>query len=57
MRIKYLGGTLDKSGVDDTECSRKVVSGRKVPGTIRSLVNVKGLQFECERLIKSLMHG
>ena len=32
-------GNLSKSGIDGTECSRKVASGRRVAGTIRSLVN------------------
>ena len=32
---------------DGAECSRKVVSGRKVAGAIRSLVNVRDLQIEC----------
>ena len=29
------------------QCSRKVVSGRRVAGAIRSLVNAKDLQLEC----------
>ena len=37
----------DKSGTDEEEFSRKVASGRRVGGTIRSLVNAKDLQFEC----------
>src|SRR5678815_5674263 len=33
------------------QCSRKVVNGRKVAGTINSLVNVKGLSLECARVL------
>ena len=33
------------------ECSRKVASGWRVAGTIRSLVNVRGLQIECARVL------
>ena len=29
---------------------RKVVSGRRVAGAIRSLVNARGLQLECDSL-------
>ena len=36
--FKYLGCALDESGADETECSRKVASGRRVVGAIRSLV-------------------
>ena len=45
--VKYLWGVLDESGADGTECSRKVASGRRVPGAIRSLVNSRDLQLEC----------
>ena len=38
---------LDESGTDETECSRKVASGRKVADAIRSLVNTWSLQLEC----------
>ena len=30
---------LSKSGIDGTVCSRKVASGRRVAGAIRSLIN------------------
>ena len=45
------------------QCSRKVASGRRVAGAIRSLVNAKDLQFECARvlhetlLVPVLMYG
>ena len=43
-------GVLDELGKDGAECSRKVASGRRVAGTIRSLVNDKNLQLECASL-------
>ena len=43
-------GVLDESSMDGAECSRKVVSGRRVAGAIRSLVNARDLQFECASL-------
>ena len=45
------------------ECNRKVVSGRRVAGAIRSLVNARDLQLECARvfhetlLVPVLMYG
>src|SRR5678815_6092578 len=42
---------LDEKGTDDAECSRKVVNGRKVAGTIKSLVNVKGLSLKSARVL------
>ena len=38
LEIKYL--------THGAECSRKVASGRRVAGAIRSLVNARGLQLE-----------
>ena len=43
--FKYLGCVLDELGTDEAECSRKVVSGRRVAGAIRSLVNARNLQL------------
>ena len=37
---------MDELGTDEAECSRKVVSRRRVAGAIRSLVNNR-LQLEC----------
>ena len=60
--FKYLGCVLDKSGADGAECSRKVASGRRVAGTMRSLVNARDLHFKCGRvmhetlLVPGLMH-
>ena len=56
-------GVLDESGRVEAECRRKVVSGRKVAGAIRFLVNTRGLQLECTRvlhetlLVPVLMYG
>ena len=46
--FKYSGCVLDESGTDGAECRRKVASGRKVAGVIRSLVNARVLELECE---------
>ena len=35
----------------EVECNRKVVSGRKVVGDNRSLVNGMGFQLECARVL------
>ena len=51
LEFKYLGFILDESGTDEAECSRKVVSERRVAGAIRSLVNAKSLQLECVRVL------
>ena len=51
MFRKYLGCVLDESGTDGAECNRKVVSGRRVVGAIRSLVNARDLQPECARVL------
>ena len=32
LEFKYLGHVLDESGTDGAECSRKVVSGRRLAG-------------------------
>ena len=44
--FKYLGCVLDESGTDEAECRRKVASGVRVSGAIKSLVNVSSLQLE-----------
>ena len=45
------GGVLDEPGTDVAECRRKVTSVRKVAGTIRSLLNARGLELECARVL------
>ena len=51
LEFKYLGYVLDKSSTYKVECRRKVASGRRVAGDIRSLVNARGLQFEFARVL------
>ena len=43
--FKYLVCVLDESGTYRVERSRKVASGRRVTGAIRSLVNARNLQL------------
>ena len=58
-----MGCVLVESGSDGAGCRRKVESGKRVAGAIRSLVNVKDLQFECASvlyeslLVPVLMYG
>ena len=40
---------LDESGKDEVGCNRKVESGRRIAGAIRSLVNARSLQLERDR--------
>ena len=42
----YWGCGLDESGADVAKHRRKVTSGRNVEGSIRSLINARGLQLE-----------
>ena len=49
--FKYLGCVLDELVTDGAECSRKVKCGRRVAGTIRSLVNYRDLQLVCARIL------
>ena len=49
--FKYLGCVLDESCTDEAKCRRKVASGRRVAGGIRSLVNASDLQIECSRVL------
>ena len=61
--LKKLRCVLDESGTDGAECIRKVASGRRVAGDIRSLVNDRDLLLECARvfyetlLVPVLMYG
>ena len=50
IQIKYLG-FLDKSGRDWAECNRKVATGRREAGAIRSLVNGRDLQLQYARVL------
>ena len=49
--FKCLGCVLDEAGTDRAECIRKVASGRRMAGAIRSLVNPRDLQIECARVL------
>ena len=63
LEYKYFACVLKESGINEVECSRKVVGGRRAVGAIRSLVNASGLQLECTRehiqllLVPVLMYG
>ena len=49
--FKYFGCVLDESSTDEAECNRKVASGRRVAGAIKSLVNARSLQLECDMVL------
>ena len=49
--FKYLGCVLDEAGTEGAKCGRKVASGRRVTGAIRSLVNARDLQIEWARVL------
>ena len=49
--FKYLACVLDELVTDESEFRRKVASGRRVAGTIRSLVNARDLRIECGRVL------
>ena len=65
LNINIWGCVLDESGTgtDVAKCSRKVASGRRVAGAIRSLVKARDLQLECAivfretLLVAILMYG
>ena len=44
-----------EEGSDEAECSRKVASGRRVTGAIRSQVNARILQLECAMVLDELL--
>ena len=46
-----MGCVLEESVTDVAECHRMVVCGRRAVGTIMSLVNARGLQFLCARVM------
>ena len=48
--LSILDVFFNESVSDETECLRKMASGRRVAGTIRSLVNARDLQLECSSL-------
>ena len=42
---------MDESGTDESECGRKVLSGKRVVGALRSLVNARSLHLECATVL------
>ena len=58
-----MGCVSDELGTDEAECRRKVASGSRVAGGIRSLVNARVSRLECAtvldetQLITVLMYG
>ena len=46
---------MNQTCTDEAEYNRRMVSRRRVTGTIRSLVNVKGLQLEHGRVLHELL--
>ena len=53
--FKYSRCVLNESGTDEAECGRKVASGGRVAGYIRSLVNARDLQLECARVLYEIL--
>ena len=49
-----MGCVLDESGTEEADCRRKVASGRRVASAIRSLVNDRSVQLECDRVLHEL---
>ena len=50
--FKYFRCILDESGTGEAEsCRRKVASGRRIAGAIRSLVNGRSLQLKCAKVL------
>ena len=52
LEFKYLGFVLDESGTNEAEGSRKVASGWRVTGVIKSLLNARSLQFGCAKVLQ-----
>ena len=46
--FKYLGCVLHESDTNGAGCNKKVARGRCVAGAIRSLVNARDLQLDCD---------
>ena len=49
VELKYLGSVLEESGTDADKCCRKVRSGRKDSGTIRSWLILGVCSFSVRR--------
>ena len=46
FEFKYMRCVLNESGTDEAECSKKISSGRRVAGAIKTPVNARSLQPE-----------
>ena len=55
MKFKYLRCVLDESSTDEAECRRNVGNERRVAGGIMHLVNARGLELECPRVLHNLL--
>ena len=53
--FKNLECVLGELGTDKAEHRRKVTNGRKVAGPVMSLVNTRGLQLECARVLHKIL--
>ena len=53
--LKYLWYVLDKSGTYVAKCRGKVTSWRNVAGDIMLLLNTRGLQLECTRVLNDAL--
>ena len=53
-KFKYLVYVLNESGTYEAGCRRKV-SSRRVSRAIRRLVNARGLQLECARVLHEIL--
>ena len=49
--FKYVWCVLGKSGTELTKCSWNIVSGKRVTGATRSLVNANDMQLKCARVL------
>ena len=50
-KFKYLGLVFNETGINRSECSRKVARGGRVAGAIRFLNNARDLQLQCVRVM------
>ena len=51
LEFKYSGSVLNESGTDGAERSRKVASGRRFAGVLRSLDNATDLKMQYARVL------
>ena len=46
---------MDESDTDEVECSKKMASGTRVAGVVRSLVIARSLQLECASVLHKFL--